>query len=121
MPQFALSGPPTGVETRLRAIAADTSVLDAPGEDAEEFRHPPPQAQQHTDVKIATHVQALANAGSAERAAAALEPQAVTEPTSATKARLEALHPHEPPPYVPQVNTSPAQCDEECSQRQSAI
>ena len=113
MPQFALSGPHTGVEARLQAIAADTSVLDAPPEDAEEFPPPSPLAQQHTDVKLAARVQTLANAGSIERAAAALDPQTIAEPTSATKARLEALHPHEPPPHVPLVDTAPAQCDEQ--------
>ena len=94
----ALSGPHTRVEARLQAIAADTSVLDAPPEDAEEFPPPSPLAQQHTEVKLAARVQTLANAGSIERAAAALDPQTVAEPTSATKARFEALHPHEPPP-----------------------
>ena len=112
MPQFALSGPPTGVEARLRAIAEYTSVLDALPEDTEESPHPPPQAQQHTDVKIAARVQTQVTAGSVERAAAALEPQTVAEPTSTTKAPLEALHPHETPPHVPQVDTPPAQFDE---------
>ena len=76
MPQFALSGPPTGIEARLRAIAADTSVREPP-EDTEESPHPPSQAQKHTDVKIVARVQTLAKAGSVERAAAALEPQTV--------------------------------------------
>ena len=112
MPQFALSGPHTGVEARLQAIAADTSVLDSPSEDAEESQHPPPRFKHHTDLKIVTRVQTLANAGRVERTAA-LEPQTVAEPTSATKACLEALHPQEPPPRVPQVDTPPTQCDEE--------
>ena len=64
MPQFALSGPHTGAEARLRDTAADMYVLDAPTEDTEISPHPPPQTQQHTDVKIAERIQALANAGS---------------------------------------------------------
>ena len=68
MPQFALSGPHTGVEARLQAIAADTCVLDAPPVDAEEFPPASPLAQQHTEVKLAARVQTLANAGSIERA-----------------------------------------------------
>ena len=69
--------------------------------------------RQHTNVKITARVQTLANAGSVERAAAALEPQTVAEPTSATRAHLEALHPHTPPPHIPQGDTPPDQCDEE--------
>ena len=78
------------------------SVLETPPEDTEEPQRPPPRAHQPTSVKIAARVQALANAGSVERAAAGLEPQTVAESTAATKARLEALSPQEPPPYAPQ-------------------
>ena len=97
----------------LQALATNPAVLDAPPEGSEDLQRPPPCTKQHTPVSIAARVQTLTNAGSIERAAAALEPQTMAEPSEAIKARLETLHPHETPPHVPQVDTPPAQCDEE--------
>jgi hypothetical protein len=110
LPKYALSGSPSGMETRLQDALADPTLLDQSSE--VQAVTPVRSRQRSTDVALAARIQHLTIAGSIERAAAALDPQPLASNTPEAIHPLRALHLLEPPPTIPAVDVPPITCDE---------
>jgi hypothetical protein len=111
LPKDALSGFASGIEARLQAALVDPTLFDQNGKvQAVTLVR---SRQRSTDVALAARIQHLTNAGSIERAAAALHCQPLASNTPAVIRPLLTLHPLEPSPTIPAVDVPPITCDEE--------